>query len=123
MNNYISLDGLKYYTPNKYWSPVEDKPATIRQTLLGATDVTYGPAVFCEWRGQIEGPVTPKDGTWGSITTLRTTIAKMVAVAFVDHYGTGMNVHALGPFQERSLSPRWDSASNSIYVTVRIVKA
>ncbi len=58
MNDYIVLDGKKYKTPAKFWQPYVDKPATVRKTLLGDTDVTFGPAVTEEWRGQIEGPVT-----------------------------------------------------------------
>jgi hypothetical protein len=123
MNNYILLDGKKYVTPSKNWKPVYDKPATVKATLLGGIDVTYGPAVYNEWQGEIEGPVTPKDGTWGSISDLRATIAKTTTVSFTDHYGTGMNVHVLGPFQERSLAPKWDSASNCIFVQVRLIKA
>ena len=125
MNNYITLDGKKYRTPSKYWTPVEDKPATVKMTLNGTVDVTYGPHTFFEWRGQIEGPVTPDDTNWGTIEDLRTTCAKTTSVKFRDHYyptHSEIDVHVLGPFQERSLSTMWDNASNRIYVTVRIVK-
>ncbi len=59
MNDYIVLNGKKYKTPAKFWQPYVDKPATLRKTLLGETDVTFGPAVTEEWRGQIEGPIVP----------------------------------------------------------------
>jgi hypothetical protein len=121
MNNYITLDGKKYKTPSKLWQPYGDKPATVKKTLLGATDITYGPAVFKEWRGQIEAPVTAEDASWGTIDDLRTTLAKLEHVTFADHYGAGYMAHVLGPFQERSLASKWDSPSNVIYVQVRIV--
>ncbi len=70
MNNYITLDGKKYMTPAKFWQPYVDKPATVRKTLMGATDVTFGPAVTEEWRGQIEGPVTPEDDGTPQIETI-----------------------------------------------------
>jgi hypothetical protein len=241
MNNYIILDGKKYKTPAKRWSPVYGKPATVKTTLMGVVDVTYGPGFYNEWQGEIEGPVVPiDDGTrqvetataagtvstagnasitvtaagmtgspkvysvavalsdtasvwagkvrtalgadnaltalftvggsgtsivltaksilagndatlniaiatgtavgitaaptsattttgvatsWGAILDLRATIAELAAVAFQDHYGAAVNVHALGPFQERSLSPAWDGPNNKIFIQVRLVKA
>jgi hypothetical protein len=122
MNSYITLDGKKYRTPAQAWVPIMEKPATERYVLSGAADVTYGPMAPMRWKGEIEGPVTPDDGAWGSITDLRTTVQKTVAVSFTDHYGTGYTVHILGPLFERSLSPMWDSASNKIYIMVELVK-
>jgi len=122
MNNYITLDGKKYKTIHKQWTPGSDKPATLRRTLLGSLDVTYGPGTFNDWQGKLEGPVTPIDGSWGSIADLRLTIVKLTSVSMTDHYGVTFTVHILGPFQEESRSPVWDSASNMIYVKVRIVK-
>jgi len=121
MNSYITLDGKKYKTVHKQWTPGGDKPATLRRTLLGSLDVTYGPGTFNDWQGKIEAPVTPIDGSWGTITDLRTTIAKTSNMSFTDHYGTSYTVHVLGPFQEESRSPMWDGSSNAIYVKMRIV--
>jgi hypothetical protein len=122
MNNYITLDGKKYKTIHKQWTPGSDKPATLRRTLLGSLDVTYGPGTFNDWQGRIEAPITPIDGTWGSITDLRLTIVKLTSVSMTDHYGVTFTVHILGPFAEESRSPVWDGASNMIYVKMRIVK-
>jgi len=122
MNNYITLDGKKYKTIHKQWTPGSDKPSTLRRTLLGSLDVTYGPGTFNDWQGKIEGPVTPIDGTWGSIADLRLTIVKLTSVSMTDHYGVTFTVHILGPFQEESRSSMWDAASNMIYVKMRIVK-
>jgi hypothetical protein len=122
MNNYITLDGKKYKTIHKQWTPGSDKPATVRRTLLGTLDVTYGPGTFPDWQGKIEGPVTPIDSSWGSIADLRLTIVKMTSLSMTDHYGVTSTVHVLGPFAEESRSPVWDAATNMIYVKVRIVK-
>jgi hypothetical protein len=122
MNNYITLDGNKYATNAKGWKVINGKPGTERYTLLGALDVTYGPATPKCWEGEINGPVTARAAGWGTIVTLRTTLAKKQAVSYTDHYGTTVNVHCLGDFAERSLSTQWDGATNVIYVSVRLVK-
>jgi len=122
MNSYITLDGKKYKTPGKVWNPTTQKPATVRYTLLGAIDGTFGAANLCDWDGEIEGPVTPTDGTWGSINDLRTTLAKRAALSFTDHYGNSYTVLCQGPFKETSFSTMWDDASNHINISVRITK-
>ena len=121
MNNYITLDSKKYKTMHKAWLPITDKPATLRRTLAGSLDVTYGPGVFNEWQGKIEVPVTAATG-YGTIADLRTTVAKLTSVSMTDHYGATYTVHVLGPFTEESRSPMWDGSLNMIYVQVRIVK-
>lgn len=122
MNNYITLDGKKYKTPSKQWQPVSNKPATVRNTLLGEIDATFGSAAIDEWQGQIEGPVTPTDGTWGAITDLRTSLRKNIQLVMTDHYGVAYDVVVFGPLKEESLMPMWDSPSNIIAVTARIIK-
>jgi hypothetical protein len=60
----------------------------------------------------------------GTITDLRATLKKKSVVAFQDHYAQSTyQVHLLGPFPERSLTPKWDDPSNKLYIQVRIVKA
>ena len=122
MNNYIVLDGLKYKTPGKSWNNITTKPGTVRYTLLGAIDGTFGAATLFDWDGEIEGPVTPQDGTWGTITTLRASLAKLSALSFTDHYGNSFTVICQGPFKERSLMNMWDSPSNTIFVQAHITK-
>jgi hypothetical protein len=122
MNNYITLDGKKYKTPGKVWNPTVNKPTTVRYTLLGAIDGTFGAANLCDWDGEIEGPVTPIDGTWGSIGDLRATLAKLSALSLIDHYGATYTVICQGPFREQSFMNMWDSPSNHIAVTVKITK-
>lgn len=125
MNNYITLDGKKYYTPFGGWSPAMiNKPSTVELTSDGSIDVTYGPASFYSWEGEIEGPVTSPGTGWGTVSDLKTTIAKRQTVKFYDHYGvTEYDVHIIGPFSERSYSPKWDSASNIMIITVSLVEA
>ena len=117
MNNYIILDGKRYVTPAKTWQPATYKSGSLRFTLTGTLDATYGAATILEWVGQIEAPATATT-PWGAIADLRTSLRKRAGVSFTDHYGTSYTVHTLGPFPERSVSPRWDGASNKIYINV-----
>lgn len=121
VNDYITLDGKKYRVPSKTWEPSINKPETVRVTLSGALDLTYGPSVFKEWIGSIEAPVTPIDSSWGSVADVRTSLAKKSSVTFVDHYGTSYTVAVSGPFRERSISPKWDASTNVILFDVRII--
>lgn len=122
MNDYITLDGFKYITPARNWTVVNGKPGTERYTLSGALDISYGPATPKSWVGEIGGPVTARAAGWGTIADLRTTLAKKESVSLTDHVGTVYTVHCLGDFSERSLLNKWDSAVNTFYVSVRLVK-
>lgn len=122
MNAYIELDGLKYATPHKDWAPIMDKPSTVRYTLGGDPDITYGPAVPQAWQGSIRVPVTVTDSTWGMYADLKASLAKLENLAFTDHYGDSYYVAALGPFAERSMSPKWDSPTNVFHIQVRLVR-
>jgi len=122
MNKYITLNSKKYRTPANAWQPVINKPSTIRYTLLGTVDATYAINEAMEWHGQIEGPVTPDDSGWGTISDLRTTLLTKGEIPFTDHYGNSYYVHAEGPFTEQSLSSAWDSPSNIMLVNVRLLK-
>lgn len=121
MNNYVTFDTLKYRAPHGAFAPLRDKPATERLTLSGASDVTYGPGVTLEWIGELIGPVTPDDGTWGDIDDLRASLEKRTVLAFIDHYNVAATVYAFGPHGETSFTPMWDGASNEWRVTVRFV--
>lgn len=122
MNNYITLNSKQYLCPAKEWKRVFSKPSTIRKTLAGSTDVTYGAAAFEEWRGQIEAPYYAAS-PWGTISDLETVIQLLTSCSFTDHYGNTSTVHVVGPeFTETSLMAMWDSASNKFYIPVRLVK-
>jgi hypothetical protein len=93
---------------------------TVRRNLDGTLDVTYGPGIFVKWQGMIEASASPPSG-YGSIADLRSSLQERNSLNFVDHYGTSYTVHAVGPFQEESFSPKWDGTSNKIYVGVTLV--
>ena len=86
MNNYIVLNGKRYMTVHKNWKPVVGKPATVRYTLSGETDVTYGTGTEVGWSGEISCPVTPISSAWGAIEDMRLLKTYMAPVAFVDHF-------------------------------------
>jgi hypothetical protein len=121
MNNYITLDGKKYKVPSKQWLPVTTKPNTVRLTLLGEVDVTFGSCVIKEYQGQIEGPVTPQDASWGSITDLRDTLTKRQEITMIDHFEETFTVVCIGPFKEESFMSAWNAASNHFNITARII--
>lgn len=122
MNNYITLDGYKYATNANKWEEVTFKPATVRYTLSGNLDVTYGDAAPREWLGEILAPVTARGEGWGTITTLKATLVKKSAVTFVDHYDYSCDVHCVGEQRGRSLMPRWDDPQNVFFMPVRLVE-
>nr|MBN1228893.1 hypothetical protein [Anaerolineae bacterium] len=124
MNNYITLDSKKYMTSSKDWAPVWLKPATDRITLSGEMDVTYGPGLIVGYTGSIIAPVTSPGTGWGTVSDLKTTLAKRTAVTFTAHdSSTAVNVHVLGPFNPASMSPMWDASSNEWHVPVRVLEA
>ena len=120
MNNYVTLDGKKYSCPFKEWEPVFEKPVSARFTWAGAADVTFGNGGYKTWSGSIRAQVTPASG-FGSVSDIRNTIAKLTTVGFQDHYGDKtytVAVEQIGP--ERSISAKWDGASNVIFFPVRL---
>ncbi len=117
--NYITLNGKKYVTPAKSWKPMPVKPASVRYTLTGRMDATYGAAVLLQWDGEIEAAVTPATG-YGSVADLDAACALRGTMAFTDHDGNNYTVHLLGPFPKRSLGNKWDAPGNKVYVTVSI---
>lgn len=122
MNDYITLNGKRYKTPSTNWAPVYNKPSTVRYTLLGAADATYGPAMGYEWQGEIEVPYSAT-APWGSLSDFQATLALMTSCSFIDHLGTSYTVHVVGPqFRQRSLMSMWDSNSNKFYIPVRLIK-
>lgn len=122
MNNYIVLDGKRYKTRFPGWEPITSKPSTIRVTLGGSLDVTYGPSSIQGWDGEILAPVTPDTVDYGDIDDLRTSLAKTQGLSMTDHYGNVYTVHVVGSYRETSSSPMWDAATNEFRVPVRLVR-
>jgi hypothetical protein len=124
VRNYIVLDGKWYKTPAKSWNPVTNKPGTVRATLLGSVDVTFGSAAIREMQGQIEALAQAHlpPNNWGTIQDLRTTLEKCQSVPFTDHLEDDYEVVLIGPFKEDSFTSLWDSAENTFKVSVRIIK-
>jgi len=123
MNAYITLGTKRYITPSGAWQPVVQKAATVRTTLAGAVDVTYTPAMLYTWEGIIEGPVTPKDSNYGSISDLRTILSTAGEIRFIDHNSVDLYVHAIGPFPEINVIGKWDAPANKTRIQVTLVKS
>ncbi len=121
MNPYITLDGKKYATLHKDWSPTQDNPRSIRHTSLGAADVTYATGTLFVWEGTIVAKYTPATG-YGSFADLMTSLAKKSSISFTDHLGVNQNVVATGPFKPKCDIPNWDSPSASFQVPVKLTK-
>jgi hypothetical protein len=122
MNKYVVLNGKRYTTLAANWTPTFAKPMTVRQTLLGSTDVAYGPGVIEGWQGEIKAYAQAPSSEWGTITDLMTAIKTLGAVTFVDHLGTSCTVHVTGPGNQRSLHNMWNASSNCFYVPVQLTK-
>lgn len=122
MNDYVTLDGKKYTATHGKWTEVIVVPATIRKTLSGVTDVTYGPATYQEWRGEMRAyPGTPPVG-YGTWSDLKTSLQSLAGLSFTDHFGNAHTVHFGGEAHNTSLSPVWDQDSGKMFVMVRLVK-
>lgn len=125
-NAYIQLDGKKYATVARNWSPQVQKPMTVRQLSNGDLDVTYGQKALKFYAGEIVANVseTPArlSAGWGTSSDIETSLEKMQGLAFVDHYGNSFTVH-IGGWKKRSLSPAWGGASNKLYYEVRLIYA
>lgn len=120
MNNYISLDGKYYATPEQAWVPKHIKPSTVRITVNGTLDATYGPDTLYVWTGRIKADVTARTASWGTPANARTSLNKQQGLTFYDHYGTQYTVHCDG-YSEDSVSPMWDGNENSIYFDVTLI--
>lgn len=121
MNAYVTLDGKKYVCLHGRWAKQTSKPASERQTLSGSVDITYGPAAFTIWEGNVRVYVTPAVG-YGTPANLETSYAKTTTMAFTDFDGVGYTVHFVGTLTPESLSPMWDAATNSFTYKIRLVK-
>jgi hypothetical protein len=129
MADYIVLNGKRFRALQKAWQPSGPVPATVRVTLHGDLDITFGPRRLKNWIGQLVAPNTadpaPTDGsgeTYGTAADLRTLLDFKAAVTFKDHLGVTYNPAGLiGSGRERSLLPDWDNPGNKFYIEVEIV--
>jgi len=121
MNDYITLDGFKYATSANNWKKLLEKPNTVRYTLSGALDITFGAASPIRWVGDVIAPVSARSEGWGTISDLRTSLAKVSSMVFTDHYADSFTVFSVAPLQERSLMNRWDDTNNVFFVPVELV--
>jgi len=121
MTNYITLDGKKYVTVHPKWKPQLVRPKTVRVTLAGDLDATFGSAVTQTWMGIAKAPITPKDASWGTRDDMVATFAKASLLTFVDHRGDSYNVAILSDGVEMSRSPDWDVASNTYHFVLTLI--
>ena len=121
MNNYVTLDGHKYHCPFREWEQQVEKSMNVRYAWGNTVDVTFGNGSFTTWTGALRANVTPETG-FGSVSDIRNTMAKDELLTFIDHYGNTYTVVVQNNGAERSLSPRWDGASNAIFFPVKIYK-
>jgi len=122
MNDYISLDGKQYKCRFPDWVPWFIKPGTIRYTLGGNSDVTYGTAVPQGWQGFIEVPYTGSS-PWGGRTDFETSVKKLQAISFTDHFGSTYNVNIVGEITFEAMKPMYDDTTSKLYYGVRLEKA
>lgn len=122
MNNYITLNSLKYKTRASDWVPVTVVPGTHRALLSGSADVTFGPSTFSEFRGTIIVPEEAgEESEWGDRADITTVIGSRETIIMNDHFGNELNVVVFGEFPQQSVSPMWDAPSNEWYIPVRII--
>lgn len=120
MNDHIVLDGYKYAVLSRSWKRAPKTGKSVAATLNAALDVTFGPLTLFETSGEIVAPVTPKGSGWGTIATLRASLAKTQTLSYTDHYGL-TSLAAVLDGEESSRSPMWDGPSNAWLVEVRMV--
>lgn len=126
--DYIILDGYRYKALAKNWKPMTIRPATVRLTLLGDMEGTFGSNALMKYEGflsVVHGESAPgaADGTlYGNIYTLRETLTKKTSLTMTDHNGTAFSeVVLIGPFDEQMLTNIWNSADNKYFVRVEIM--
>ena len=93
------------------------KPGTVRFTIEGTMDGTYGPGVFYNWQGEIRVDATPAAG-YGSLANLKATLVKRQGLGFVDHWGDNYLVHIVGEMPEKYLTPDWAGSLGIIQVRI-----
>ncbi len=93
----------------------------VRRLLSGRSDVTWGPATFPGWRGQVAVEVGSQ-APFGNIDDFRASYRKRAALDFIDHYGSPYSVVIERSVDERSLSPMWDAPDNVIKVNITLLK-
>jgi hypothetical protein len=94
MNNYIEIDSKRYKTMFGDWAPFLAKPGTLRYTLDGNLDATYGPAAPKGWMGMIFAPITTEGAQWGSYDDLIASLSKLQGLhsSHYRRYSTGQPI-------------------------------
>jgi len=119
-NNYLQLDGKKYTVVFDTLRKRTVKPGNFRQTLTGATDVSYGPAPYEIWSCVLRVPMgTPPTG-WGNYDNIVTTLRKLQKVSFYTMKAGAAEqfVHILDGFDETSLTPDVYGDSNIMNIAI-----
>ena len=99
---------------------------TVRVNVDGTLDVTSPRPRRVTWAGEIKLAGTPSStpplgqDLGNTSRGIETTLAKLEAVTFVDHFGDSYSVH-IRPFGTRSLTPVWDAASNALYYGMTLI--
>lgn len=122
MNDYITLDSWRYKCRFPDWRPWFFKPGTIRYTLGGNSDATYGTAVPQGWEGAIEVPYEDS-GSYGGRSEFETSIKTLGPISFTDHFGSTYNVHIVGQVTFEAIKPMYDADDTKLYYMVRLEKA
>lgn len=120
-NAYITLDGKQYATLQKDWEPAYTNERSVRHTTLGVADVTFADGDIDTWEGTIVAKYASPAAGYGTYADLMTSLKKKQKLSFTDHFGTTINVVAIGPFKQRASVPDWSVAT--FYVKVTLVKA
>ena len=120
MLSYITLGGKYYKCLQRSWQPLYQTPMTVRLCLDGTLDVTHSAGIIYMWQGEIKVDLTPGTG-YGSISELRALIAAQELITMIDHLGSTYSVVIFGQIPEKSATPAWDSPTNEIWVTVKMI--
>jgi hypothetical protein len=120
MNNYITLDSLKYKTSAASWTVLTGAPRSARITLSGALDSAYNSSNAKQFNGQIIAPVTAEGAGWGTVINFRATAAKTQNLTLTDHHSVSYTI-IMRVVEELSLSPMWDGVENEWHMDVEIL--
>ena len=117
MNAYITLDGKKYATVQKNWSPASQKSVTIRPLADGDMDVSFGNGNIRSYKGEIVAVADETRTGWGTSSDLVTSLDKMQVLTLIDHNNNTYNCVCQG-WKHRSLTPKWDSGKQYYEVSL-----
>ena len=120
MNDYITLDNLKYKTTAATWVETEVSPRQLKRLLSSKGDVTFSASAYKTWKGEIVAEITARSADYGTLTTLEASLREKSALSMIDHKGNSCSVYVAGIMEKRSATPDWEGASNKFYIPVEI---